>query len=107
VLVEVATEGEGGGVGSVTLGEGGVYNLNVVGGDAVGTEAGGGHFGVGVEVGKIVSDFDGTTGAEDAFIVAVLVEFDGLLEGAVVDPAFEGHISIMRRASQAEEGGKL
>ncbi|OUX38138.1 MAG: hypothetical protein CBE26_01760, partial [Kiritimatiellaceae bacterium TMED266] len=63
--------------------------------------------GVVVEVGKIVPDFDGPAGAEDAFIVAVLVEFDGLLESAVVDPAFEGHISIMRRASQAEKGVKL
>ena len=106
-MVEVVTEGEGGVVGSVTLGEGGVYNLNVVRRDAEVAEAGGGHFGVGVEVGKIVSDFDGTAGAEDAFIVAVLVEFDGLLESAVVDPAFEGHISIMRRASQAEKGVKL
>jgi hypothetical protein len=107
MLIEVATEGEGGVVGSITLGEGGVYDLNLVGGNAEVAEACGGHFGIGVVVGEIVSDFDGTAGAEDALIVADLVEFDGLLEGSVVEPAFEGHIAIMRWACQAEEGVKL
>lgn len=101
MLVEVLAEGERGGIGSVALDEGGGDDLNLFGGNAEMLEAGGGHGGVGFMEGEVMAGFDGASGTENAVIVSGLVEIDGVLEGAVIEPAFEGHVAVVGGAGEA------